>query len=236
MNKKYMRAYILIAFVFIIYSVAVIPFPKNVIFEVAFAFSLLAIAAQIYTVYTVLKNQSLIKDRIYDFPQIRISILYLIVQLIASFLLMGFSAKIPVFAAVLAEIIILAIAVIGFFAADAARTEAVRQDVQLEKELVKMREMQTRINLLLDQCEEKSIKDMLQKTAEEIRCSNPISRDISEEIEDEIAVLYTEIEAAALDGDIENTARLCDRMEELLRERDRICKYGKRGAHRECLY
>ena len=227
MNKKNMRAYILIAFIFIIYGVAAIPFPKNIIFGVAFAFSLLAIAAQIYTVYTLLKSQALIKDRIYDFPQIRISILYLIVQLLASFLLMGFSAKIPVFAAVLAEIIILAIAVIGFFAVDAARTEAVRQDIQLEKDLVKMREMQTRINLLIDQCEEKPIKDMLQKTAEEIRYSNPISRDISEEIENEIDVLYTEIETAALDADVENTARLCDRMEELLRERDRICKYGK---------
>ena len=227
MKIKYMRAYILIAFVFIIYAVAAIPFPKNVIFGVAFAFSVLAIVAQIYTVYTVLKSQSLIKDRIYDFPQIRISVLYLIVQLLASFLLMGFSTKIPIFAAVLAEIIILAIAVIGFLAVDAVRTEAVRQDVQLEKELVKMREMQTRINLLIDQCEEKSIKDMLQKTAEEIRYSNPISRDISEEIENEIAVLYTEIETAALDGDIENTAGLCSRMEELLRERDRICKYGK---------
>ncbi len=227
MNKKYMRAYILIAFVFIIYGVAVIPFPKNIIFGVAFAFSILAIAAQIYTVYTVLKSQSLIKDRIYDFPQIRISILYLIVQLLASFLLMGFSDKIPVFAAVLAEIIILAVAVIGFFAVDAARAEAVRQDVQLEKELVKMREMQTRINLLIDQCEEKPIKDMLQKTAEEIRYSNPVSREISEEIEDELAVLLTEIETAALDGDVENTAKLCARMEELLRERDRICKYGK---------
>ena len=227
MNIKYRRAYILIAFVFIIYGVAAIPFPKNVIFGVTFAFSLLAIVTQIYTVYTVLKSQSLIKDRIYDFPQIRISVLYLIVQLLASFLLMGFSTKIPIFAAVLAEIIILAIAVIGFFAVDAVRTEAVRQDVQLEKELAKMREMQTRINLLIDQCEEKSIKDMLQKTAEEIGYSNPISRDISEEIENEIAVLYTEIETAALDGDIENTAGLCDRMEKLLRERDRICKYGK---------
>lgn len=227
MNKKYMRAYILIAFVFVIYGVAVIPFAKNAIFGVALVFSLLAIAAQIYTVYTVLKSQSLIKDRIYDFPQIRISILYLIVQLLASFLLMGFSVRIPVFAAVLVEIIILAIAVIGFFAVDAARTEAVRQDVQLEKELVKMREMQTRINLLIDQCEERAIKDMLQKTAEEIRYSNPISKYISEEIENEIAVLYTEIETVALDGDIENTAKLCDRMEELLRERDRICKYGK---------
>lgn len=227
MNKKYMRAYILIAFVFVIYGVAAIPFPKNVIFGVAFAFSLLAIAAQIYTVYTVLKTQSFIKDRIYDFPQIRISILYLIVQLLASFLLMGFSAKIPLFAAVLAEIIILAIAVIGFFAVDAARTEALRQDVQLEKELVKMRKMQTRINLLLDQCEERPIKDRLQRTAEEIRYSTPISREISEEIEDELAALFTEIESVALDGDIENTAKLCDRIEELLRERDKICKYGK---------
>jgi hypothetical protein len=37
----------------------------------------------------------------------------------------------------------------------------------------------------------------------------------------------TEIEAAALDEDVENVAQLYDRMTGLLRERDRICKDSK---------
>ncbi|MDE6739451.1 MAG: hypothetical protein K2K07_10185 [Lachnospiraceae bacterium] len=228
MNRiKYLRGYILIAFVFLIYNIATIPFAKNIVFWTSYFFSVTAILMQVYTLYEMMKSQALIKDRVYDFPMLRNSVLYLIVQITVSLLLMGFSVKIPVFAAVLIEIVILAVAVMGFFAARAARIEALRQDAQLEEKLIKMKELQARINLLISQCEEAQIREVLHKLAEEIRYSNPISKEITEEIEEEISVLFTEIEAAALGGDTENTSDLCERLTGLLRERDRICKYGK---------
>ena len=226
-RKKYLRGYILIAFVFLIYNIATVPFAKNIVFLIAYFFSVTAILMQVYTLYEMMKSQAIIKDRVYDFPMFRISVLYLIVQITASLLLMWFSVKIPVFAAVLIEMVILAVAVMGFFAAGAARTEALRQDARLEEELIKMKELQARINLLIGQCEEAQIREILHKLAEEIRYSNPLSKEITEEIEEEISVLFTEIEAAALDGNTENTSDLCERITGLLRERDRICKYGK---------
>ncbi len=228
MNRiKYLRGYIPIAFVFLIYNIATIPFVKNIVFLIAYFFSVTAILMQVYMLHEMAKSQVLIKDRVYDFPMFRISVLYLIVQITASLLLMGFSAKIPVFAAVLIEMVILAVAVMGFCAARAARTEALRQDAQLEEKLIKMKELQARINLLISQCEEAQIQEILRKLAEEIHYSNPLSKEITEEIEEEISVLFTEIEAAALDGDTDNTFGLCERITGLLRERDRICKYGK---------
>ena len=41
MDKKYLHGYIVIAFVFIIYGAAIIPFPKTVIFGIAFFFLLI---------------------------------------------------------------------------------------------------------------------------------------------------------------------------------------------------
>lgn len=127
-------------------------------------------------------------------------------------------------------VIVLAAVVIGFLLAKIGQKKSVRQDIQQDiqpkNELKKMRELQTRINLLASQCEKGQIRDMLQNLAEEVQYSNPVSKDISEEIEEEIIVLFAETEAAALDEDIENTAKLCDRMKGLLKERDRICKYG----------
>lgn len=228
MNRiKYLRGYILIAFVFLIYNIATIPFAKNIVFLIAYFFSVTAILMQVYMLHEMAKSQVLIKDRVYDFPMFRISVLYLIVQITASLLLMGFSAKIPVFAAVLIEMVILAVAVMGFCAVSASRTEALRQDAQLEEKLIKMKELQARINLLISQCEEAQIQEILRKLAEEIHYSNPISKEITEEIEEEISVLFTETEAAALDGDTDNTSGLCERITGLLRERDRICKYGE---------
>lgn len=226
-RKKYLRGYILIAFVFLIYNIATIPFAKNIVFWTAYFFSVSAILMQVYTLYEMMKSQVLIKNRVYDFPMLRNSVLYLIMQIVSSLLLMGFSEKIPIYAAALIEMIILAVAVMGFFAVRAARTETLRQDAQLEEELIKMKELQLRVNLLIGQCEEEQIREILHKLAEEIRYSNPLSKEITEEIEEEISVLFTEIEAAALNGDTDNTSSLCERITGLLQERDRICKYGK---------
>ena len=227
MNKKFLRGYILIAFVFIIYGAATVPFPKTVVFWIAFVFSVISILAQAGTLQIMMKSKELIKDRVYDFPLIRISALYLIIQLLTSLLIMGFSDKIPVYAAVIMEMVILAVAVMGFYSVGVVRTEVVRQDKQLEKDLAKMKELQMQLGLLISQCEEGKIRELLRKLSEEIRYSNPVSREGSADIEEEIAALFTEMEKTALAEDIDNTAGLCDRMTGLLRERDRICKYGK---------
>lgn len=226
-RKKCLRGYILIAFIFLIFNIATVPFSKNIVFWIVYFFSVIAILMQVNTLHEMMKSRALIKDRTYDFPVLRISVLYLAVQITSGLFLMGFSAKIPVFTAALIEVVILAAAVMGFFAARSARTEALRQDGRLEEELIKMKELQSRVALLISQCEETQIQEILHKLAEEVRYSNPLSREITEEIEEEISVLFTEIEAAALDGDVENTFGLYERMTGLLRERDRICKYGK---------
>lgn len=100
-------------------------------------------------------------------------------------------------------------------------------DIPVNRDLTKMRELCIRISHLISQCSENRIREVLQELEEEIRYSNPVSRDASEEIDEEIMVLYTEIESSSLDEDIDNTIELCKRMKGLLRERDRICKYMK---------
>ncbi len=225
-KKKYLRGFILIALIFLIYNLAVVPFESNAVFWIAYFFSVFAIFMQAFMLQRIVKSQTLIKDRIYEYPMFRISVLYLILQMITGLVLMALSVRIPVFAAAMIEAVILAVAVMGFYAAESAQAEVVRQDMQLHHELVKMEELQTRVNLLLGQCEKGKIREDIKKLAEEIRYSNPLSRECSEEIEEEITVLFTEIEAAALDADMENVSCLCGRMTELLRERDRICKQG----------
>lgn len=225
MKKEIKRGYILIALVFLIYVTATVPFPKTAIYWIAFGFCVVAFLAQIWTMYAVTRKQKPVGGRIYDYPTVRISVRYLAVQFVVSLLLMRFCEKLPVYVATLIEVVILAVAVIGFISVEAARTEVIRQDTQLGNELVWMQELQNRMSLLIGQCEEGQIKEILRKTAEEIRYSNPVSVEVSGEIEKEIEILFTEIEAVALDEDVENVAGLCDRMTGLLRERDRICKH-----------
>ncbi len=227
MRKKYLRGYILLLLVFLTYQIAVVPFARNTVFWIVYFFSVFAIAAQAFMLHEIVKSQALIKDRIYDFPMFRISILYLIVQVAASLVLMGLSDKVPVFAATLTEVVVLAVAVMGFYAARAAQTEAVRQDAQQHRELARMEELRTRVNLLIGQCEDEKTGEILHKLEEEIHYSNPLSKESTSKIEEEITVLFSEIEVTALDADTETVSSLCKRMTELLRERDRICKHGR---------
>ncbi len=227
MRKKYLRGYILLLLVFLIYQIAVVPFAKNIVFWIAYFFSVFAIVMQAFMLREIMKSQALIKDRIYDFPVFRISILYLLVQVITGLILMGLSDKVPVFVAALTEMVILTVAVMGFYAAEAAQTEAVRQDAQQHREFAQMEELQTRVNLLIGQCEDGKTGEILHKLEEEIHYSNPLSKESTREIEEEITVLLSEIEAAALDADAEAVSSLCKRMTGLLRERDRICKHSR---------
>ncbi len=227
MRKKYLRGYILLLLVFLLYHIAIVPFAKNIVFWIVYFFSVFAIAMQAFTLHELMKSQALIKDRIYDFPMFRISILYFIVQLTTGLVLMGLSDKVPVFAAALAETVLLALAVIGFYAVKAAQAEAVRQDAQQYREFAQMEELRTRVNLLIGQCEDGKAREILHKLEEEIHYSNPLSKESTREIEEEITVLFSEIEATALDADTETVSSLCKRMTGLLRERDRICKHGR---------
>lgn len=224
MSKKSLYGYIFLALVFIIYIAATMPFPKTAIFWIAFAFSLAAFVSQFYTIHVLTKKRAGIKDRIYDFPLLRVSVLYLIIQIGVSLLLMFFFGKVPVFAAVLIEVILLAAAVAGNFSVKAAGGEIIRQEMQLKRELVKMQDLRERINRLIIQCDEGQIKELLLKMEDEVRYSNPVSGDISEEIEEEMSVLFSDIEETALNKELENVTELCGRMKELLRERERICR------------
>lgn len=225
MKKESQRCYIFLAFVLVIYVVATIPFPKTVIFWIAFSFTLFAIFFQLYAIRILKNGKARIKDKFYEFPQMRVSALYLTIQIGVSHLLMLLSEKVPVFAAVLVEIILAALAVVGCFAVEAAGREVIRQEIEIKRELAKMEKLQEQIRRLIAQCGEGKLKELLQGLAEEARYSNPVSNDSSEEIEGEITALFSEIEERVLDNDLENSEALCDRMRGLLRERDRICRH-----------
>lgn len=226
MKRKLMQGYILLALVCVIYGIAVVPFPKNAVWGTVLVYSVMAVLAQGYTLHIMFRKAALIKDRIYDFPMLRVSVLYLIVQLAVSLALMGFAHKIPYYAVLLVETVIVAVAAAGFYAAEAARKEIERQDGQTQAELAWVRQIQSRVALLGSRCGDGEIRQSVQNLSEEIRYSNPVSKDVTKEMEEEIESLLQEAEAAALEEDVENTRLWCEQIIDLLRERDRISKYG----------
>lgn len=224
MNRRLLKGYVLIFLVLVLYTAVAVSFPKTVIFWIASGFSVPVFFAQIYTLHTIVRQDIEMKDRALDFPRLRISALYSIVQFAAGFLLMKFAASLSVFTAIVIEVGILLLAVVGFYAVEAACAEVSRQNATMRKKTAWMHELKERLNRLTLHCEQEEIRKRLRALADEMPFYHPASTDGSSAIENEITSLFTELEEVSLAGDENTVFAFCERMTGLLKERDRICK------------
>lgn len=224
MNKRLVKGYVLIILVWLLYIMLTVPLPKTVIFWIAAGFSVPVLFAQMITLHTIDRPDTLMKNRALDYPKLRVSLIYTGVQFAAGLLLMKFAARIPIWAATAIETAILLLAVTAFYAVEAACAEVIRQKERMQDAIAGMRNFQETINRLLVHCDQEPMQTRLRKLADEMRYCSPTSTDGSLEIEKETASLLTELEDCVLANDADTVLILCDQITELLRERDRICK------------
>lgn len=225
--KNKIRFGIVIAAVLVAFSVIAfaVPFVKNGAFWVAYIFALLALAAQIYAYPKAFAGASA-KSKFYGFPIARISTIYLGVQLVLSLAVMAAAKWVPAWIPACVFVVALCAAVAGFVSVDTMRDEIDRQDAKLKKDVTLMRSLQSRINILPAQCSGEAAK-ALEKLAEDIRFSDPVSSAATAEIETELSALIDELQQAAVEGDEAIVMTLCRKAEVTLNERNRLCKLNK---------
>ena len=231
MDKKINKQLVIggIALVLFLVLVLAIPFPKTAAYWIAFAFGILAIAAQIYVMRNAFSKGEPVRSRFYGYPIARIGVIYLVVQLAVSFILMalGFAFDVPAWAALVVCALILGICAIGFIAADIMRDEVERQDAQLKTDVKTMRTLQSKTASVAGLCADAETKKRLADLAEKFRYSDPVSGDATREIETDLTSAVDELQTAVVDGDLASAKQLCGKIEAALAERNRICKLNK---------
>ena len=80
---------------------------------------------------------------------------------------------------------------------------------------------------MLNQCGNEDLKETLRKIAEELRYSDPVSSDATEDIEAELRSQLNDIQQALVDGDGEGAKKLCAKALSSIAERNRICSVSK---------
>ena len=105
-----------------------IPFVRTPVFWLAYAFTSVAIAAQLPLSLYAFTPKGGARDSLYGFPIARLALVYLLVQAVVGLLCMALSAWIPLWAALVVEAVIFVLAAIGCMAASAIRDEIRRQD------------------------------------------------------------------------------------------------------------
>lgn len=229
MSKTKLRTGIVLAVVFVVFTVAAfaIPFRKTGVFWLSYVFGVVAIAAQIYVLQVAFTGQKSLRSKFYGFPIARVGVVYLVVQLVLSLVCMALAAILPIWAVVLADVVVLGAAAVGFVATDAMREEIQRQDTVLKKDVSAMRAMQSMSRSLVSQCGDPSLRAELEKLSEALRYSDPVSSDALVEIEAELKGLLDEAQKAIVEQEYEAAGTLCRQAMGVLNERNRLCKLNK---------
>lgn len=227
MTKNATRGILILVILLVAFTAAAfaIPFLQNIVFWAAYFCGLIAILLQVYFFRTSFSKADAV-SRFYGFPIARVGICYLVVQLCASFIEMALSYKIPEWMAILANILILAAALVGCITTETIRDEIVRQDETLKQNMYNMREMQTAASAMADRCDG-PMKDTLRKIAEELRYSDPVSSGRTAGMEADLRILLDRIRQAMADGDTETAGKLCEKFRADLAERNFTCKMSK---------
>lgn len=227
MSKNSVRFYISLAAVLAAFCVIalVVPFVRTAAFWVSFAFGVAAIGIQVYTMPRAMAGNT--RSKFYGFPILRISFLYLAVQLGLSMLFMALAKWAPVWVPVVLYLLLLCTALIGFVGADSVREEVERQDVQAKRQVSVMRALQSKARAIAAQCEGDEARKAVTRLSEDLSYSDPVSSPAIADAETELAACIDNLQQAVVDGSEEEILALCRKAAAALAERNRLCKLNK---------
>lgn len=226
MKKNQVRFFISLAALLVAFCVIalVVPFVRSACFWLSFAFGVLAIGVQLYTMPRAMRGK--LRSKFYGFPILRICFVYLAAQVVLSLLFMALAKLVPVWVPTVLYLVLLCAALIGFVGADSVRDEVERQDERTKQQVSVMRDFQSQLANLSINCDE-SCKAELDKLAEDFRFSDPVSTEAIRDAEDELRCCIDELQRAVADNQCDEVSRLCRKTSLVLAERNRLCKLNK---------
>lgn len=228
-NKTRFILVIVIALVVFNIIAFVVPFVKSDTFYTAYIFGMLSIILQAVIVKIAFKDADTAKSRFYGFPVVQIGGVYLVIQLILSIITMALSVYIPIWIPFILFTVILGVSSVGCISADATREEIIQQEKEDTENTIYMRNMQSKVNMLVYQCNNGDIRTEIENLAESIKYSDPVSNDGLGGIESELSLQIENLQKAVYDNN-NKAIEICKRAEDILLERNRLCKLCKNGT------
>ena len=231
LNKKSISMIAVYAIILVVYilTFCLIPFPKIAASYISFAFTIVSILASLGITAVAFKDDDALVSKIYGFPVFRIGYIYVAAQFIIGLIIciVASFVAVPYWVALLLSIILLGAAGIGVIAADNTRDTIKSIDNETERVTRTTKIFKLDIATIVDLCEDAEVKKELLKLSEDIRFSDPVSSEATEEAEtqllEEIRILRGFVES----NDNENSLKQIKKTSDLLAERNRICKAFK---------
>lgn len=225
MKKNFTRSAICLGVLLLLYILLafLIPFPKTAVFWLSFGFTLVAFAVTGWALYTAFLKNPGATSRFYGFPIARIGVIYGGGQLVCGLVFMALGKWIPTWLAVLVYAAMLGAAVIGLMGAETVVDTIQSQDQKLKQDVRFMRELQSKVNQMAAQCSLPEVKQF----CENIRYSDPVSSEALAEIDLDLSAAVDNLQSAIVDGDNIAIRQLAQKADNILSERNRLCKLNK---------
>ena len=209
----------------------VIPFPKKsyATFIMSYVGILLALAAQGYVAFLVFKKSSSLKSKVYGIPVIRVSIMYLLIQFIASFVIIAINTFVivPVFVPVVIFVVLGGFAAIGILITSAVKGFIEDVEKEEKQKTAFLNNFKIEVESLEGKSSDEAINKDIHKFVEKVKYSDPMSAPALVEVENEINTKYLELKDLVLNNNIEETKKALIEINDLMDKRNKICKLEK---------
>lgn len=199
--------------------VFVISSTKTIAFWISYAFTLVSFVSQIIIWHVSLYDKPS-KDNFLGFPAICVGIVYLIVQTVTLVVFLFFPV-LPVWSAVVVCTTIAGITAIVVIAANAGRSKIEHTEINTNRKISFIKELQTEVELLVAVETDAATKSALTQLADKIHFSDPVSNETLTDLENQITAKVIELK------DHTDKTRLIAQLNSLFDERNRKCKLLK---------
>lgn len=231
MNKIKPQVYAIILVIAAVFSAAafLIPFERDeAVFWVGYIFGLAAILLQIPVFGFAYPKETQLKSKVLGYPVFRIGIVYLIVQMILSFIIFAAaeSGSFPMWLALLLCIAVLAVALVLGMSANMARAAISNMETVVQADTRMMKSLALRAEALASNTSDPMLMKELKKLAEDISFSDPVSNPVIADQEYELANVFGQLEAA-VNSHNPGAIDLCRNVGIALSNRNAACKANK---------
>ncbi len=228
-NNSMIAVWAIVAFIYIL-AFAFVPFPKNgASVWIEFIFTLISIGAGLFTTLKAFGEDGAVVSRFYGYPIFRVGAFYAVAQIVLGIIVFAISAfvKVPYWISFLVSIIFLGVAAIGFIAVDNAKDIVENSDADLKTVTKTVEMFSVDIAGAVDMCTDAELKKAVEKLAEDLRYSDPVSSEATYEIETEIKTMIENLKSFTASGDTKAAQDIILKLTNSIKERNRICKLSK---------
>ncbi|MCM1326486.1 MAG: hypothetical protein NC094_04750 [Bacteroidales bacterium] len=228
-RKTKMRVNLVLGIALAVFGVLMftLPFIRNSIFWVSLLFGAISIGMQFYVQSKAFEGNQAV-SKFYGFPIARIGLIYMAVQLVLSLLMSALGRWVPIWVVIVIYVMAIAIAAIGLIAADTMREEVEKLDQKLSDNASFMRNLRSKVGMILSQCEMEDVRNEMKSFAENLRFSDPISSEAITGIEQELFSCVDDLQKSIIDNDAKTALSLCHKADAILAERNQQCKLNKK--------